>query len=154
MRTLYFDIDGTVLLGDGEAVKSELGAGRFEEAVRSAGFSRLVCVGYFAAIAHAVSGLGADYDALGVLFQLCRGAFQDEAWLRSRTVLVADPENRVDHIDFRGDWWYVDDLAERYMHLAGRDDTFRANLGGRVCVPDPLGNGHDVLEWLLRLSGH
>ena len=148
MKTLYFDIDGTLLVNDGDAVKTELGAGKFEEAVRGAGFLRLVCVGNFASIAHAIKEIHADYDAIGVLFRVCRGAFQDEAWLRSRTVLVTDPGNRANEIDLSGDWWYVDDLAEHYMHVAGRDCAFSANLGGRICTPAPLGDGRDVLEWL------
>jgi hypothetical protein len=71
VKTLYFDIDGTLLLGDGAAVKSELRAGDFEEAVRSAGFSRLICVGNFAGVARAVRAPVSEYDALGVLFELC-----------------------------------------------------------------------------------
>ena len=152
MKTLYFDIDGTILLNDRNAVKSALAAGKFEGAVRSAGFLRLVCVGNFAAIASAVRELGVEYDELGVLFALCGGAFQDEAWLRSRTILVTDPGNRADHIDYSGDWWYVDDLAEQYMQNAGRDDLFGENLGKRICAPEPLGDGHDLLKWLRKAT--
>lgn len=37
MKTLYFDIDGTILLADEGTVKPELKAGRFEAAVRAGG---------------------------------------------------------------------------------------------------------------------
>jgi hypothetical protein len=148
MKTLYFDIDGTILFNEKVGVKPALGKGRFEQAVRGAGFSQLVCVGSFATIAHMLSGLDPEYDSLAVLFTICRGAFQDESWLRSQTTLVADPANRVDYIDFDGDWWYVDDLAAHYMTLAGKADAFRANLGTRICVPEPMGEGVDILSWL------
>ena len=148
MKTLYFDIDGTILLDDRNAVKAELGNGEFEAAVRSAGFLALVCVGNFGAIAHAVKELGVEYDELGVLFGLCCGAIQDETWLRSRTVLITDPQHRADFIDYTGDWWYVDDLARHYMESAGKTEIFKENLGKRICAPDPQGDGRDVLEWL------
>jgi hypothetical protein len=148
MKTLYFDIDGTILLEDRNAVKPRLGAGEFESAVRSAAFSKLVCVGNFCAVARAVRELRAEYDALGVVFHLCRGAFRDEAWFRSSTVLIEDPQRRVDAIDLAGDWWYLDDSARLYMADAGKIDVFREDVGRRICAPDPVGDGADVLGWL------
>ena len=68
MKILYFDIDGTVLLTDTNKAKPCLANGRFEAGIRRAGFSNLVCVGNFARIAHAVKGMGLEYDELGVLF--------------------------------------------------------------------------------------
>jgi hypothetical protein len=45
MKTLYFDIDGTVLnIGFGQP-KSTLANGQLEAAVREAGFQRIICVG-------------------------------------------------------------------------------------------------------------
>jgi hypothetical protein len=70
------------------------------------------------------------------------------AWLRSKVTFVPDPGNRVAHIDMSKDWWYVDDLAEYYMRLAGKADLFQEHVGGRVCAADPAGDGSDVLKWL------
>jgi hypothetical protein len=148
MKTLYFDIDGTILVEDRNAVKSDLGDGKFEAAVRAAGFEKLVCVGNFGGIARAIKDLGVEYDELGVLFNLCRGAFSDEVWLRSNTVLIDDPQNRADYIEFTCNWWYVDDLARYYMDSAGKSDQFQDFCGSRICAPDPKGSGRDVLEWL------
>lgn len=148
MKTLYFDIDGTVLVEDADAVKDRLGNGALENAIQAAGFTQLVCVGNFAAIANTVREIHPDYDGIGVLFRLCRGAFEDEAWLRSKATLVLDPGNRAAHIDPSGDWWYVDDLAEYYMRIAGKANLFREHVGGRICVANPSGDGSDVLEWL------
>ena len=148
MRTLYFDINGTILGGDKAAVKRQLGDGQFEDAVRRAGFTRLVCVGNFGAIVHEIKELAPDYDEMGVLFRLCRGAFRDEAWLRATTVFAVDPSHRAAHIDFSGDWWYVDNLAQHYMQIAGKDEAFHTNLGHRICMPTPDGDGCDILQWL------
>jgi hypothetical protein len=152
MKTLYFDIDGTILLNDQNAVKAHLGSGRFETAVRKAGFTSLVCVGNFCAIAQGIKELGIGYDELGILYGLCRGAFQDETWLRNNTVLINDPRNRADFIDYSSDWWYVDDLAQYYMEIVGKANIYQENPGGRICAPSPNGDGKDVLEWLIKTT--
>ena len=38
------------------------------------------------------------------------------------------------------------------MQSAGRDDVFGENLGKRICAPEPLGDGHDLLEWLRKTA--
>lgn len=133
MKTLYFDIDGTILLNDQDAVKPELGDGGFESAVRRAGFDHLVCVGNFCAIAHAMRRALPDYDAIGVLF-------------------IEEPHHRASRIDLSIDWWYADDLAEHYMTAANQAAVFREHNGGRICVPDPVGSGQDLLEWLKQID--
>jgi hypothetical protein len=148
MKTLYFDVDGTVVLNEEHSVKPALAAGRFESAIRNADFARLVCVGNFGAIAHAVKSIDAEYDELAILFRLCLGAFQDEAWFLSHASLITDPANRADHIDFEGEWWYVDDLAEFYLQRANKHAIFKKHIGSRICMPDPNGAGQDVLNWL------
>ena len=148
MRTLYFDINGTILSGDKAAVKRQLGDGHLEEAVRRAEFTRLVCVGNFGTIAHEIKELAPDYDEIGVLFRLCRGAFRDDAWFRATTIFAADPSNRAAHIDFSEDWWYVDNLAKHYMQIAHKDEVFHSNLGHRIWMPTPDGDGRDILQWL------
>ncbi len=153
MKILYFDIDGTILRGDEGEVKTALGAGAFEVAIRDAGIERLVCVGNFGAIASGMKVLEIEYDTLGVLFRLCGGAFRDEAWLRARTIVIDDPQRRADHIDFTGDWWYADDLAPYYLRQSGRAELLERHLGGRILTPEPSGDGRDVLEWLRRSAG-
>jgi hypothetical protein len=79
--------------------------------------------------------------------------FEDEAWFRSATELVRDPAARARAIDERRDWFWVDDLAERYCDEVGRADLLRAHLGTRIFVPAPEGDGGDVLAWLAGLRG-
>jgi len=148
MKTLYFDIDGTVLLLHEDEVKECLAEGRLEDAIRRTRFEKLVCVGNFAAIAHAVKGVDPTYDGLSILFDLCQGAFADLAWFRSVTTLVKDPERRAEHIDFGADWWYVDDLASKYL-LAADKEAVMAQEPRRICTPQPNGDGQDIIDWLL-----
>ena len=152
MKTLYFDIDGTILPANEARAKPCLEGGRLESAVRSAGFHRLVCVGNFCHIAAVMKGMGVDFDELGILLGICRGAFVDDHWFRSVTTLVSDPEDRARCIDFTGDWWYLDDLAEEYLRRANREDVLKSQLNGRVFIPDPNGDGRDVLDWLTAVA--
>jgi hypothetical protein len=150
MKTLYFDIDGTILNGGSHLVKPRLGGGALERAVKAAGFTHLVCVGNFGLVASAMEFLKIEYDALGTLFKLCDGAFQDEAWFRSAVTLVSEPDKRGVLIDTSGDWWYVDDLGDEYLAAAGRDNLLTVENGKRILIPDPTGNGADMLGWLKR----
>jgi hypothetical protein len=148
VKTLYFDIDGTLLGLESGRVKPALVGGEFEQKVRGAGFDDLVCVGSVINVIRAVGQLDRNSDGMSILLNLCSGAFSGERWFRDSVRLVDDPEQRVRHIDFSGDWWYVDDLAAHYFGKAGLGDIFEKNLGIRVFVPDPDGDGNDVLGWL------
>ncbi|HBP23668.1 MAG TPA: hypothetical protein DEA08_38560 [Planctomycetes bacterium] len=149
MRTLYFDLDGTVVTGFGGVAKTLLAEGGFERAVRAAGCSRLVCVGNAVAIFQSLARMGQDHDGIGTVFRLCQGAFLDEAWLRSVLELTPiDPHRRVEGIDRGLDWLYVDDLAEQYCRDAGAEELFSAERGRRILRCDPEGDGQDVLAWL------
>jgi len=148
MKTLYFDVDGTVVLGDENRAKPNLAGGRLEAAVRRAGFERLVCVGKFSRVAHFLKEIRSDYDELGALFGICRGVFADEAWFRSVVSFITDSEHRFRHVDLTTDWWYVDDLAVRYIREEGREDVLMLEKGRRILIPSPTGDGQDILNWL------
>src|SRR5437762_3051365 len=96
MKTLYFDVDGTVLVLDRHEPKSCLIGGRLEAAIRQAGFGALICVGNFSRIARLIKEVRPEYDDLGVLLSMCGDAFSDERWFRSVTSLTLDPERRTD----------------------------------------------------------
>lgn len=151
VRTLYFDIDGTLLRGSFGAPKARLAQGAFERAVRAADVERLVCVGNVVAIVRTLER-GQRVDGHGMVLRVCQGVFEDEAWFRRVTDLVADPAARAAAIDEARDWFWVDDLAERYCVTAGRADLFRAHAGTRILVPAPDGDGGDVLRWLAGLG--
>lgn len=153
MRTLYFDIDGTLLLGSFGDPKPALVDGAFERAVRRAGIERLVCVGNVVHIVRTLESSKRPIDGHATIFRTCQGVFQDERWFRSVTSLVLDPSERARHIELGGDWYWVDDLAERYCEHSQLTPLFEAHAGGRIFVPVPDGDGEDVLTWLGRLPG-
>jgi hypothetical protein len=150
-KTLYFDIDGTVLGLESGLVKPSLSNGRFEAAVRRAGFDELVCVGNVVNVIQSLRELGQNPDGVEIVFELCGGAFSSEPWLREFCRLVTDPDERASEIDFSGDWWYVDDLARHYFERAGLATVLEENESIRILVPDPDGDGRDILYWLRRI---
>lgn len=150
MRTLYFDIDGTLL--DTSVAKPLLAEGAFERLVRAAGFERLVCVGNVGLIIQALERAGLPQDALGTVYSSCRGCFEDEEWFRRVMTLVEDADDRARYLDTDLDWYLIDDLAERYCERAGRGALYREHSGGRIFVPLQTGSGSDVVVWLESLG--
>jgi hypothetical protein len=148
MRTFYFDLDGTLLVESFGAVKPALARGAFERAVRAVRFDRLVCVGNAVTIAHTLRKLGREVDGREMIRDLCRDAIVDTEWFLSTLDLASNPEHRVCDIDFDGDWWYADDLAELYFARENLDVAFTEHNGERICITDPEGDGSDLLTWL------
>jgi len=95
-----------------------------------------------------LANMGQTTDTLGIIFDLCWGAFCDRMWFLQVTALVPDPEHRVRSIDFAGDWWYLDDLAEEYLAREGMSKLFRQCQRRRVLAPDPTSDGNEILDWL------
>ncbi len=148
MRVLYFDLDGTVLVRDTSEPKAALANGRLEDAIRQAGFDRLVCVGNFVEVIHVVREARPDFDGLGAIFGICHGTLRDEKWFRGMTVLAVDPKNRGVEIDLDEDWWYVDDLAWEYLLLARRQSLLGGATAERILKARPMADGSDVIAWL------
>ena len=148
MRTLYFDLDGTILSSEDGEAKESLRNGVLELAVRRAKFTRLVCVGNIGIVTHEVEKHCNDYDAIEIVFRLCGGTFQDINWFRAVTKMVANPEKRAESIDYSSDWWYLDDLAVTYLRDANRLESLKGSGEQRVLVPDPSGKGSEILVWL------
>jgi hypothetical protein len=152
MRTLYFDIDGTVLVRDTGEPKAALAGGKLEAAIRRAGIEELVCVGNFVTVIHTVREVKPAFDGIGAIISLCRGVFRDEGWFRRITRLAHDPTNRAAEIALERDGWYMDDLAPEYMLKAGLQDVYSAEAGRRILVPSAAGDGADIILWLQRVG--
>ena len=152
MRSLYFDIDGTILIQSTGEAKSALARGRLEQAVRRTTIGELVCVGNFVSVIHTMQSVNHGYDGLGAIFALAQGVFQDESWFRSITRIGRDPKNRALEFPLKSDWWYMDDLAKEYMQEAGLGSVFERENGRRILVPSDEGDGGDVIAWLDRLA--
>ena len=116
--------------------------------MREAGFDRLVCVSNILNIIRFLNEMGKETDGLGMVFEMCRGAFSDIAWFRQVTTLVSDPEHRARFIDVSANWWYLDDLAAEYLAREGRTGLLKVDEGRRILAPNPEGDGKDILDWL------
>ena len=147
MKSLYFDIDGTILRDS--TPKPALADGAFERAVQQAGFEQLVCVSNVITTIQFMEKLGQEIDGLGIVFDVCRGTIRGRTWLRNMTTLVSDPEHRARCIDFAADWWYLDDMARWYMQQDQLSEVYQENLGVRIFVPNQDGDGSNVLNWVL-----
>lgn len=151
MRILYFDIDGTLLTDRDGKPKRRLAGGALESAVRSRGFDRLICVGSIVDVLEATMGADRGGRDLDTVFRACGGVFENEEWFRENVVLVRDSRFRASEVKQDQDWWFADDLAERYFHEAGLRDLFDAERGRRIVIPEPNGDGSNLLRWLLRI---
>jgi hypothetical protein len=152
MRSLYFDIDGTLLDINSGKPKTALANGAFEKLVRRSGLDRLVCTGQFIDVIRDAAEFGGSYDGMGALFRVCRGVFLDETWFRDNVLLVQDPTNRAGEVDFTEDWWYVDDMAEYYFGLVRLNSTFAKHVGRRILVPSSDGDGEDITNWFEEIN--
>jgi hypothetical protein len=150
MKTLYFDINRTIVCD--YVCKPALARGGFEMGVREASFDRMVCVSNVVNTIQFLEEMGQSPDWLAITFDLCWGAFSDQAWFREITRLTRDPEHRARDIDFSEDWWYLDDLAREYFDREGFGEVFATNRGGRICVPASNSDGSEILTWLKSTS--
>jgi hypothetical protein len=76
IKTLYFDINGTIV--HEYRCKPVLSGGAFERAVRRAGFQRLVCMSNIQNTIKLLADLGKQPDSLSIMFDMCWGAFRCE----------------------------------------------------------------------------
>jgi len=148
VKILYFDIDGSLLREDTATVKPALANGRFERLVSEAGFDRLVCVGNIVTLVQQLPAITPDIDGADVIFTYCGGAFADLDRFRATVEWVDSPERRARHLDRAADWWYLDDLARFYLEQESMGELLEAELGGRIYVPRPNGDGSGVAAWL------
>ena len=151
MRLLYFDIDGTLLIGDTGEPKAALAHGAFEMAIRQKGFNELICIGNYVDVIRSIEEIDTSYDGMSELFRVCAGVFTNEDWFRTITSLVKDSLYRAKEINYNEDWWYLDDLAEYHFGIAGLKKVFEANRGRRIMIPSPNGDGKDILDWIERI---
>ena len=147
-RTLYFDLDGTIVHGGFGTVKPRLADGRLEAAIRAAGFERLVCVANMCTIVSILIEAGREVDGHEMIFRLSQGAFRDKGWFRSSTTLIPDGSRRARYIDFNGDWWWVDDRALFFLDREGLTHYADQERGRRLMIPQPDGDGSDIISWL------
>lgn len=147
MRILYFDIDGTLLDLDGSP-KAALVNGALEARLKRLEFASLVCVsGWVDCFSLDVRHLSPAEQRL-CLHRLLASIFPDKSWFLPRLLLGSDTDNRCRDMDFKSDWYYVDDLARRFFTAEFGVAEYHANNGLRILQVDPYGDGNDILSWL------
>jgi hypothetical protein len=146
-KSLYFAIDGTILDASTKVVKKNLQNGVLELKIREAHFEKIFCVGNVNNIFTGLEQLGQHIEKAEIVYTLCFDAFTDFDWFVNTVCCSNDPDQGINQIDFTGDWWYMDDFAVRYLQKSGKDDILKKEKGKRIIVPDPIGNGQDIIKW-------
>ena len=151
-RVLYFDIDG-VLLNLREEVKHLLRDGALERELKQLSFSSLVCVSDWAEASHDQLPRASVKRRGSWIRRACtlQGVFPDESWFLGRLHLAEDAGSRCRIIEMTKDWYYVDDWAREFLGKEFGDELYQREKGRRVLMPDPDGDGSDVLDWLLKI---
>lgn len=147
-KIFYFDIDGTVLEGDTGRCKQALASGALERAVKACGFDQVICVGNLCYIISSLEEMGERVEPMRMVFEICGGAFADLRWMEQNLQLMKNPTARGSYMDFQSSFYYVDDLAEYYLRMAGLSNVFEMHAGKRILVPEPNSTGTEILSWL------
>jgi hypothetical protein len=147
-KSLYFDIDGTILDGSTKAVKKNLQNGQLELKIKEGNFEKIVCVGNVNDIFQGLEDMGQHVDNIEIVYTLCFDAFTDFDWFVSSICCLKPPDQRIKQIDFSGDWWYLDDQADKYLKKSGKNEILKQHKGKRILIPNPGGDGHDIISWL------
>jgi len=151
-KSLYFDIDGTILDQTTKAVKKKLQNGQLELKIREANFDRLYCVGNVNDIFHGLEEMGQNVDSVEIIYTLCFDAFTDFDWFVSNVFCAKKPDERIVKINFDVDWWYMDDLADQYFKKSGKNEVLKEQKGTRILIPSPVGDGEDIISWFESIS--
>lgn len=147
MRILYFDIDG-VLLSYDDNPKPLLIGNAFESKLKSMQFERLICLSGWSDIMNAhVLNQSLEQQKEGI-YHMLKEIFPDKEWFISRLVLAYDTDHRCKHIDLNENWFYIDDWADKFFGNIFGKEKYESELGKRILLVDPYGNGSDLLDWL------
>jgi hypothetical protein len=92
--------------------------------------------------------MGKEVEPMRMIFEVCDGAFLNLEWMEQRIELMKDPTARCKYMDFQSDFFYVDDLAEYHMRMAGLSTLYEQYAGGRILRPEPSSSGGEILRWL------
>jgi len=146
-KLLYFDIDGTILDGSTKAVKSNLQNGQLELKIRENHFDKIYCIGNVNDIFKGLEKMGQHIDSVEIIYTLCFDAFTDFNWFMNNVCCTQNPDLRIKQIQFMQDWWYMDVLAKRYFNSGETKKTLKEHLGTRILIPEPNGDGKDIINW-------
>lgn len=147
-KLLYFDIDGTILDGSTKAVKENLKNGQLEIKIKKCHFDKIFCVGSVNDIFKDLENMGQHVDNTEIVYTLCFDAFTDYDWFVSSIHCLKDSDQQIYPIEFDGDWWYMDCRADNLLKKIGKYGIFTQQVGKRILIPNPTGDGQDIISWL------
>jgi len=147
-KILYFDIDGTILDKSTKAVKKNLQNGQLELRIRNTNFDKIICVGNINDIFKGLQNMGQHVDTVEIMYTLCFDAFTDFDWFTNTVHCSKNENQRIKQIDFSGDWWYMDHSAEKHFRSVGKSEILKKQKGNRILIPNPVGNGQDIISWI------
>lgn len=145
MRKLYFDIDG-VLLSYDDIQRPILCNGELENRLKKLSFDKLICVSGWSDIFN--SGIKTEMQQKKAIHSILDKVFPDEDWFISKLELAYDTDFRCQHIDIDSDWYYIDDWADKFFSEFFGKVKYEEELGNRILLVDPHGDGSDILGWL------
>jgi hypothetical protein len=146
-RFLYFGIDGTILDKSTKAVKKNLQNGQLELKIKNANFDKIICIGIIDKIFNGLRQMGQHVDSVEIIYTLCFDAFTDFDWFINMVVYTKNNDQRIKQIDFAGDWWYMDNSAEKHFRSVGKNEIYKQQNGNRILIPNPVGDGQDIISW-------
>jgi hypothetical protein len=146
-KFFYFGIDGTILDKSTKAVKKNLQNGQFELKIRNFNFDKIICVGMINKIFNGLKEIGQQVDNVEIVYTLCFDAFTDFDWFVNMVCCTNNEAKPIRQIDFSGDWWYLDNAAEKHFKSVGKSDILKKHKGNRILIPNPIGDGQDIISW-------
>ena len=147
-KTLYFDIHGTILDASTKAVKKNLQNGQLELKIRKLNFDNIFCLGDINEIFKGLDDMGQHVESVEILYTLCFDAFTDFSWFVKSINCLKTPEKQFKQLDFKQDWWYMDDQAPSLLRKFGKGEILKQDCGNRILIPNPESDGHEIISWL------
>lgn len=147
MKILYFDIDGVLISYDDE-LRPLLSNGQFEKRIKQLQFDKLVCVSGWSDIFNSGLTKRSETEKKAFVHEILNQIFPDREWFLNKLELAYDTDHRCKHIDLATNWFYVDDWADKFFSEHFGETLYLQQLGNRILLADPHGDGRDILEWL------
>lgn len=151
-KILYFDIDG-VFIDDDLEPKTALLNTKLEELLKNKNFNSFVCLSTWSThVKHQYFPL-TENEQKEKIYKMIEASINDKIWFFPKLILKDDTEhNRCKHIDFKQDWYYMDDQAERYFTKIYGRELYNKYLNNRIINVKTKANGSDILEWLDKIE--
>ena len=147
-KTLYFDIDGTILDASTKAVKKNLQNGQLELKIKERNFDDIFCLGNVNEIFKGLDDMGQHVESVEILYTLCFDAFTDFDWFTKSINCLKTPGKQFRQIEFIGNWWYMDDQAVNFLRKCGKSEILKQESAKRILIPNPDSDGNEIISWL------